>query len=361
MTIDKMTEIGTPVGEPPRPPSPLFDNTAYKNELNTRIHDYQQSTLVGEDLRQLFRNEFQDWTVDSFAKCPKVALLEIRKTLQERGVWVENIPEISHAQSLYNLIIKDKRVEWSKQEIEDYIKRGGRFISHSIKRYMLRNNMYHLLNPVAQAQIPPTMKHLIPVYRTRSPTFPVPEPMRRPLPTAEPFQGPSDNTRNLNRTPEPTVSPPELPEQAKSTYPLPENLCPLDEEKEEHREELGNKGEEGDNRKQESKGIEESITIPSENSLPSCELCLPTLPPKQYPPDPNDTPKQHKTREVINSLNKPKDQPTHKLTGRKRPPVAHDDASKNRGATIKPLPEPPLTDWPVVRSVTQPGNSPNKL
>ena len=171
-----MAEIGTPAGEPPRPPSSLFDDTesaAYKADLTTRIHDYQVCTLVDEDLRQLFRDEFHNWTVDSFAKCPKVALFEMRKTLQERGVWVENTPGITHAQSLYNLVIKDERTEWTRQDIEDHMARGGKFVSHSIKRYMLQNSIYDPLDPVAQTS--PAMKHPIPVYQTPSPTPLIPE------------------------------------------------------------------------------------------------------------------------------------------------------------------------------------------
>jgi hypothetical protein len=56
---------------------------------------------------------------------------------------------------------------------------------------------------------------------------------------------------------------------------------------------------------------------------------------------------------------KPKDQPTYKLTGRKGPPVAHDDTPKNRGTTIKPPPEPPPIDWPVARPVPQSDDSLN--
>jgi hypothetical protein len=44
-----MAEIGIPAGEPPRPPSSLFDDTesaAYKADLTTRIYDYQVCTLL---------------------------------------------------------------------------------------------------------------------------------------------------------------------------------------------------------------------------------------------------------------------------------------------------------------------------
>jgi hypothetical protein len=116
----------------------------------------------------------------------------------------------------------------------------------------------------------------------------------------------------------------------------------------------------------------ESIVVPYKNNNPSCEMCPQKPAPKPDPqrpsPDSGDTPyylesmtttrpppepdpkrQPHKIGDATKQRNatKPewKDQPICRPTRKKKSPAAH--TSQNRGATVKPPPEPdpPLTDW----------------
>jgi hypothetical protein len=89
---------------------------------------YEIGNIKDKMLWDAFRDEFDSWTEDEFRKCNKLALHKFRQFLQERGVWVSNIPGISPAGLLYDVLQETTPTEWTEHDVREHIKYGGRFI-----------------------------------------------------------------------------------------------------------------------------------------------------------------------------------------------------------------------------------------
>ena len=125
-------------------PASVFEDVGSMNHgifLSIRINGYQADDLRDETLWLLFRADFRDWNTDSFNNCPQNTVYKFQDMLRQRGIWVKKLDTVSVAQPLNNVLHEPVQTEWSEQEIRNYLKKVGRFISDSISYYMLENNI----------------------------------------------------------------------------------------------------------------------------------------------------------------------------------------------------------------------------
>ena len=204
------------IGDFPGSPASVFEDAGSTNTgifLSTKLNGYQADDLQDETLWLIFRDDFRDWNTDSFNNCPRNTVYKFRDMLRQRGVWVEKLDTVPAAQSLNNTLHEPVQTEWTEQEIRNYLKKGGRFISDSIDHYMLENEIPFPRNLTSREQSPIRLPSAqSPHYpklkapQTPSPTPPAPtDPTRYPLSN----QGPSNDVRNLDALP--TTSQPAQP------------------------------------------------------------------------------------------------------------------------------------------------------
>ena len=201
------------IGDFPGSPASVFEDAGSTNTgifLSTKLNGYQADDLQDETLWLIFRDDFRDWNTDSFNNCPRNTVYKFRDILRQRGVWVEKLDTTPAAQSLNNTLHEPVQTKWTEQEIRNYLKKGGRFISDSIDHYMLENNIPFPRNLLSREQSPTRLSQpQTPLYLvlrmpqggTPNPTPPAPtEPTRHPLNHPQPttIQGPSNDARNPN-------------------------------------------------------------------------------------------------------------------------------------------------------------------
>jgi hypothetical protein len=130
---------------PPRPQEIIFKGVSpivygpYNDYVATKVHEYQKLDLQDKTLWLTFREDFQGWTIENFNKCSRAKLVKFRGILRQRDIWIENLDKVPATQSLLHILHEEVQTEWTDLEIRNYLKEGGRFISHTINLYLMEN------------------------------------------------------------------------------------------------------------------------------------------------------------------------------------------------------------------------------
>ena len=82
---------------------------------------------MNNDLQEQYQEDFADFTEDIFKTCDCIATYNLRTLLRYQGVWVDK--RVTIAQSLYNILCEEDQIEWTKEEVLDYINTNRFFAS----------------------------------------------------------------------------------------------------------------------------------------------------------------------------------------------------------------------------------------
>jgi hypothetical protein len=113
-----MEEVNNPAGRPlilQAPPTQRPTSTENRNKhLLTKATLYHLEDLRDELLWEIFWDDFDGWTINEFNDCDKITLCKFHELLRRRGIWVSNIPGLSPAGPLYDVLHKTTPTEWTE-------------------------------------------------------------------------------------------------------------------------------------------------------------------------------------------------------------------------------------------------------
>ena len=86
--------------------------------INIKIYDYTQDRIVDENLQYRFKEDFKDFTLETFNKVGQRQVQKLRIFLQCGGIRVEqNNPRLSIIRGVYNVLLKEEPYPQSAFEL----------------------------------------------------------------------------------------------------------------------------------------------------------------------------------------------------------------------------------------------------
>jgi hypothetical protein len=156
---------------------------AYNAHIMSKITEYQQLNLQDHSLWLTFREDFRNWTEETFSLCSPGKVHKLRDILRNHGVWVQNKIAILVGQSLVGTLLEQEPRVWNLPEALEHLNNGGRFNSGIVNS---------LLQKIVLSKIPPEHRfptpHQFPPLEASTPA--VPQKRQRckaptPIPTQE--------------------------------------------------------------------------------------------------------------------------------------------------------------------------------
>ena len=84
--------------------------------VKLKILEYEETKLTGDELWGAFKEDFQHFTDEHFAKCSPAYTGKLRKHLRSHGVWVQNSVRINIVKSLFNTVQEQDPATWADNE-----------------------------------------------------------------------------------------------------------------------------------------------------------------------------------------------------------------------------------------------------
>lgn len=169
-----------------------------------RMVVWKKRGYKGEWLWREFREDFEEWEAEWFAKATREALKELRTYLVTHGVWVRpQAGSASYARILQEVVAEETRHEWTEGEIQANLNEYGERTTIRTEGTLGASQPSHQ-SPQVQASREATLQ---PTVR---PSLPRDEPLRPPYrpyerfsPAVHPVFSPGDNPydRQQNTTP----------------------------------------------------------------------------------------------------------------------------------------------------------------
>jgi hypothetical protein len=110
----------------------------YTNYLAQRLHHYQIHDLKDTNLWVAFKNDFRNWTEETFTLCSPVPTYMLREVLLHNGVRVAT-GDNTFCRALFNVLCEKKPTRWTRSELIEYVSYGS--INSNDLVYYLRENL----------------------------------------------------------------------------------------------------------------------------------------------------------------------------------------------------------------------------
>lgn len=168
--------------------------------------EFEYYDLQDNELWEMYKWDFEGFTLDLFEQCDIPVLRKLRYLLRERGVWIETRRAMTLPKSLFDCLQEKRRTLWTEEEIIEHITTTGpfhsKYVNHSIRRRGRSADSatsVHTMRPAQNTQNTTRRDPIrTPVQRQPDPPLP-PNPADVPLPPESQDQFQDYSTGSYNR------------------------------------------------------------------------------------------------------------------------------------------------------------------
>ena len=151
--------------------------------IQFKILEYEVYDFKDSEMWEIYKEDFQNFTVEIFKDCNQFNIQKLRVFLQNNGVWVKQHRNATVPESLYNTLQEEEPTEWTELEIREYVATGKKFNSDRIN-YLLKNNFASTSTSTSTTENP-TPRTTTETPTSTSPTL-QPTSSVQPIPSTQP-------------------------------------------------------------------------------------------------------------------------------------------------------------------------------